>query len=1159
MTITNSSLRLVALVSGVAVALALMGAVAVAPAQAAGLTQTQIQSIVSLLASFGADQATINNVTAALNGQASPGTGTGSGGACPALSRDLQVGSTGADVKALQMFLNTMTGTMVASSGAGSPGNETTTFGPATKAAVIKFQTLYNITPIAGYAGAKTRAQIAAVCGGNSGTPGTIPTTGGAISVGASAQPVNSLAPLGASRVPFTTFTVTNNSGQAVTVNSVTVQRVGLGVDNNFSGIVLLDQNGIQTGTAKTLNSNHQANLDGFTLAAGASQTFTVAGNISSSATSNSGQIVGLQVVAINTGATVSGSLPITGASQTINTTLTLGSVSTTSSAVAPSSAQNKNLGDTGVRVSGLRFTAGSAEDLKLYSIRWRQVGTASASDIANVVTLVDDVSYPTTISADGKYYTTIFPGGLLIAKGNTVDVSNKVDLVGTNSVSRTVDLDIDRATDVYFVGQTYGYGVSLPAGASPWHNSAITTITGGSATTIGKATEVAAQNIAVNVPNQILGGFVTDFKGEAVTVTSLPITIATTSGFTGNGPITSISLVNQNGVVVAGPLDEATTCTSGCTVTFTDSITFPVGRQVWTIKGKIPSGVSSDSTVIVTTVPTSWSGITGATSGNTISLTQGSFAMNTMTVKAASLTASMSTQPAAQNIVAGAQNLLMAQIQLDASASGEDIRMSSIPVTQVGTITELSSCQIFNGNTALNTGTNVPSALSATTEATTFTFDQQLVIPKGTVVTLGIKCNVSSNAVGTHFWRIEAGSTDPMTGTGVTSGAAVNITETVTSGGLMTIASGSATVAVDSSSPSFTPVAAGTTGQVLGMVKLRATNEAITLNKLGLVLTNSGNTLSTANGGSTNSGVSDLVQVYVYDGSTLVGTATFTGTSPNATSTLTTPVTLPKNTDKILTLKADLAQIGDGSGGGVGDVIKLDPSAIEGVGQSSGATLTAAATAGVAGVQMFKSYPTVAAGTGACSGTSCNGTDVSLKRFTITANSAGPVGLNQIAVNVATSSAQVTNLKLFAYTDSGYSTPANVSGTTGGQFGGTAALNATLDVGSPTVSFHQSTPLQIPTGSTYYFAVKGTVTPTASATNWSVNVTVLGDSATSSSPAGYNATSTPNRTSLISGVATTTTGSDFIWSDNASTTAGINDIDWFNGYAIPGLSSSGF
>src|SRR3989344_3435021 len=258
MTITNSSLRLVALVAGVAVAVALMGAVPVAPAQAAGLTQTQIQSIVSLLASFGADSATIANVTAALNGQATPGTGTNpNAGACPALSRSLQQGSSGADVKALQVFLNGNAQTQVSVSGAGSPGSETTFFGPATAAAVKKFQTLNNVSSI-GIVGPQTRAAIAAVCGTGTPpvTPGT-PTTGGSLTVSAAAQPVNSLAPQGASRVPFTTFTLTNNSSAAVTGNSATIQRVGLGVDANFSGIVLLDSNGLQIGTSKTLNSNH--------------------------------------------------------------------------------------------------------------------------------------------------------------------------------------------------------------------------------------------------------------------------------------------------------------------------------------------------------------------------------------------------------------------------------------------------------------------------------------------------------------------------------------------------------------------------------------------------------------------------------------------------------------------------------------------------------------------------------------------------------------------------------------------------------------------------------------------------------------------------------------------------------------------------------------
>ena len=88
-----------------------------------------------------------------------PGTPAG-GGDVPALTRNLYLGISGEDVRALQTYLNAK-GYTVAQEGAGSPGNETAYFGPATKAAVIKFQIARAIVPAAGYVGLITRGILA--------------------------------------------------------------------------------------------------------------------------------------------------------------------------------------------------------------------------------------------------------------------------------------------------------------------------------------------------------------------------------------------------------------------------------------------------------------------------------------------------------------------------------------------------------------------------------------------------------------------------------------------------------------------------------------------------------------------------------------------------------------------------------------------------------------------------------------------------------------------------------------------------------------------------------------------------------------------------------------------------------------------------------------
>ncbi|MBI3019757.1 MAG: peptidoglycan-binding protein [Parcubacteria group bacterium] len=85
-------------------------------------------------------------------------------------SRGIGNGAKGEDVKRLQVLLNSDSDTKVSASGAGSPGSETETFGPATESAVKKFQVKYGIAGPGsegyGFVGPKTRAKLEEVFGG---------------------------------------------------------------------------------------------------------------------------------------------------------------------------------------------------------------------------------------------------------------------------------------------------------------------------------------------------------------------------------------------------------------------------------------------------------------------------------------------------------------------------------------------------------------------------------------------------------------------------------------------------------------------------------------------------------------------------------------------------------------------------------------------------------------------------------------------------------------------------------------------------------------------------------------------------------------------------------------------------------------------------------
>jgi len=1104
-------------------------------------------------------------------------------------SVNLKLGSTGADVKALQQFLNKDTATKVATTGVGSPGNETSYFGTKTKAAVVKFQEKYAadiLTPIGltkgtGNVASMTRAKLNALY--SSGGGGVVtPPTGTGLALSSPTQPAATLAPGAVARLPFTKVTFTAGTDGDVVISGVNVERTGLAVDAVFAGVVLLDENGQQLGIAKTFNSDHKLVVgDSFTVKAGQSRTMTIAGNMAGGAAGSAaqttyatyaGQVAYLSVTGAVTSATVTGVLPITGAGHTINGTLNIGTATVARGVTDPGTNQaSKEVGVTGYTFSAIRITAGSAEKIRVKSVRWNQSGSAAATDLANLKTYVDGVAYDTVVSSDGKYYTSTFGDGIVVDKGNNIELAIKGDITGGSA--RTIEFDIYKNTDLYVTGETYGYGITPPVGSStataaargvfqatnPWYAAFIVTVSNGTLN-VDKATAVAAQNIAINLSNQPLGGFTVEVKGEPISVASMyfrfTVTTATVAG------ITNISLVDENGTVVAGPQDGVGAAVSGY-VRFTDTVTFPVGKKTYTLKGKLSTAFTNNDTVVATTTPsTDWTIVTGQTTGNTITPSPTSvITANTMTVKSTSLVISVSGDPVAQTVVSGGR-FTFANYRFDASGSGEDVRMSSVPLAYTaasGTPTSLTSCQLYYGSTALNTGSNIVNP-TASGSSTAFTFDGTgLIVPKGTVKTISLACSIAAaTSTGAIYqWGISSLAIGAVvfSGTGLTSGQSFTPTATANTGQQITLTTGGVlTVTLDSSSPSYTVAAAGTTGVPLAVLKFHAATEAISLTKISLKLSNTASSTAVA----ASSTVTDLTGVSLWADGAQVGTVVFT-TGNYATSTLATPVLINKDSDKLVTVKGDLSAVGISQPGAQGALVAVnyntsDLAGTYGIGQNSGTTIpsTSATIDLPSGVRMFRSYPTFAKiSLSTAEKVLASGTGLPLYKFSVTSNPAGSNGLGiyQFAVNIATSAGSsvggtttVNNLKIYAYTDSGFSSPVSGSSFTNGQIITTVASLPNSGNNAATTT----AVVQVPAGSTYYFKVTGDIVFTSgtSPSGW-VRTYVDGDTA-------YTGLSTQMGT--VAGVAS----SKLIWSPNATTSAATTTNDWTNGYYVGGLPSTG-
>lgn len=199
--------KIFAAFTGAALALSVVAAPSSASAQTIEELQAQIQALLAQVAALQGS-ATVN----------------------ASFTRDLTVGSTGADVMQLQKFLNA-NGFILASAGAGSPGLESSYFGPLTASALASYQAAKGISPAVGYFGPITRTSVnAAISGGatTGGSTGSAGLSGGAgdITLSSTSKYSNEEVGEGEDDVPVLAFDVEADDNSDIRIDSIKVEFV---------------------------------------------------------------------------------------------------------------------------------------------------------------------------------------------------------------------------------------------------------------------------------------------------------------------------------------------------------------------------------------------------------------------------------------------------------------------------------------------------------------------------------------------------------------------------------------------------------------------------------------------------------------------------------------------------------------------------------------------------------------------------------------------------------------------------------------------------------------------------------------------------------------------------------------------------------------------
>jgi len=1036
---------------------------------------------------------------------------------------------------------------------------------------------------------------------------------GGVVSTGtlsvtlAADTPAASIAVQGAARLPFTKVNLTASGGDVI-VDSLVVRRVGLANDSNFSSLDIIDgdTNLPINNTSKTFNSLHEATFnDDFTITSGTTKPIILAGNMATDLSSYGGEVPALALTGatLKGDATLNASLPLTGNTMTINNTITIGTAIIQRGAYGNATSSSIQVGKEDYTFFSFQVAAGTVEKVEFSQVKIYQEGSASlGSDLVNLELLQDGTKIADGIIASSKYVNFSFDK-ITLDKGQTAQFQVRADVA--DGSARTIDLGIYKATDLLVKGITYGYNITPTysgtgsSAGNPVLSDNLFTISNGTLT-VTRSSAVGAANIGV-ANDQYLGAFTFTGRGEAIDISSLTLTIASSgTGAQIEDALTGVELVDPNGNVVAGPTDITN---NTLTVEWSDTFTVPVGETVYKVRGDLATGGkwTSDDKITVSFTPSAMDAI-GDITGNSITASPSSAVSgNTQTVKAASLTVSRNTLPASGSIVVDQQDVNLSSWNFDASDSGEDIRVTSILWAGRGqAATNTNALTVYVDGVA-QSPVNDALADDLGTPTSSFAFESPIIIAKGTSVDIELHGDKDSTASDdSENWGLTDNGGDSIIAYGVSTGNEVEEDLTEDDGPTLTsLVNGTLTIETESN-PSSAIVLAGSTGNVFSNIKLTAKYEDLDLNQLIIGVIDSGSTNFSQ---SATGEYRDVSQVCIYQGGSYI-----TGSSGSSCHTIPSTaqytfnfdkgtLTVPKGGSKTLVVKADMSTINpdaDNSPGTNSADVKIylvgNAAGIKTTGNASNAEITTDTyedyrDATSSAMILRSSKPTVTYSTTADrlgAATSLTNGDQVIFAYKITADaSGGDILLFRNTFVFATSGDNMTLTNVYIKDEAG-----NTIGKTSVPTSYTDASTQSWDTftfDNPDFSVDDvSEAIKITSGESKTFYVHGTVAGVGTGENLSTFMVGDPDCAVANGNPCYEcypiahsnfalATTTdyghgwqePGKTT-DGDLASTT--SNFIWSDNyknanISGNGAMNNATsqpmWYNGYLVPGLHNA--